>query len=299
MTAARRCSVCAPGECLLGYESEQAKGRLRIGGKFVRVAQEDEIARHRELGVGETRPPVPEAGEQRLVVRLRGLQFQQRPAIDDVGVAVVDPHPLRWFTRAGKGRGGDLVLCFKVEEIGVASGAEMQEAANSGQELSRSWIVRLFLFGGAQTAQPAGRLQVAHAARRFLDVRLEAIDGVVILALPRPRHTAEPALHVALLGAQKLSKSLAKVAVEHGVATQKTGVEQADGQFEVTLVDLTTLFHGVNGMAGTQPGVPQNPEKLCERRLQFRLLHLPLHQQQQIHIGEREEFPAAVPAYRQ
>ncbi len=50
------------GDAMFGDKADQPQGQVRIALQLLRIAEENEIAGDGELGVGETRAPVPEVG---------------------------------------------------------------------------------------------------------------------------------------------------------------------------------------------------------------------------------------------
>lgn len=78
--------------------------------------------------------------------------------------------------------------------------------------------------------------------------------------------------------------------VRRFIAAQIALVQQADGEFEVTFVDLATFGGRVNGVANAQAAIPQALKELSDA------LDRSWGEQQQIDVGVRKKLAASVSA---
>src|SRR5579862_1022856 len=147
---------------------------------------------HAEIGVGQARTPVPELREKRAGLRLIGFQLPDGCAIDAARMAVVFTHPLRCIAHLPLL--GRRVLSFKREHVTIAARLAVQITAEARQETEgllklRGWIgyTQVSGFGLSQLGQPAEQLIIPKTARSFLDVRLEMVEGIGVLAVALPR----------------------------------------------------------------------------------------------------------------
>ena len=114
--------------------------------------------------------------------------------------------------------------------------------------------------------------------------------------MARARGAAQPAQNLAAVGVEEAGEALAELTVEADVAAEEAFVEQADGEFEVAVVQRAGLLDGVDGLAAAQAAVPQAAHEIGDGRAGSRVEQRPAGEDQQIDIGIREQLAAAVAA---
>src|SRR5262252_10483531 len=97
----------------------------------MRLAEVDAVAQDAEVGVREARPPVPELREQAARLGFGGLERPDSSAEDGARVAVVAAHPVRGVAFLKVLR--DRILRVEGEDVLVAAGIQVEEAANAGE----------------------------------------------------------------------------------------------------------------------------------------------------------------------
>ena len=128
------------GHLVAGDELKQAQRQRLVGREFVRIAQEDQVARDGELGVRQPRTPVAEVRQHRALAGLGGLQLGLHVEPDGGGVAIPRAHPLGRVRPFGKGRRGERVLRLEVEQVLIARCTEMEKGAHRGQDADRRFV---------------------------------------------------------------------------------------------------------------------------------------------------------------
>ena len=287
----RRQAHAVPGDVL-----EQAQYQRRIVRKLVRNAEEHLFAGDRELGVGQPRPPVLELRQQRAGVALDRLQFPDRGAVNAAGVVVVAAHEL---SRVG----GGLLLQIEGEQVVVAAGAGVEPRAQPEQKGAGRLQFRRQIEarqpvrrGRAELAQPAHQLEVAQAAGRLLDVRLQLVDG---FAVPRMAGADQPAQmkgQPLALAVQEAAQLQDELRVQTAVAGQEALVQQADAELDVALVQLAALGGRAHRVAHPQARVPELLQEGGNAPALALGQHRPLHQQQQIDVGVGKQLLTPEPA---
>ena len=172
----------------------------------------------------------------------------------------------------------------------------MEEAANGGEQGGGARIGGRLDGAGAQELKPAGSLKIAQAAGRLLHIGLEAVDGLVKLGVARARGAAEQAQNLAAVGVEEAGEAFAELAVEADVAGEEAFVKQADGEFEVAVVERAGLLDGVDGLAAAQAAVPQAAYEIGDGGAGSGVEQRPAGEDQQIDIGIREQLAAPVAA---
>src|SRR5688572_28193713 len=99
-------------------------------------------------------------------------------------------------------------------------------------------------------------MEVAHAARRLFDVRLEMIDRAVIFRVARDRELTQMSHELLPVTAKELGQTLGELFVKRVIANEKALIEEADTQLDVRLLELATLCDCVYGLAEAKPVVP-------------------------------------------
>src|SRR5262245_28296352 len=120
----------------------------------------------------------------------------------------------------------------------------MQADANSGQKIERGDERRRVLLR-LDRQQPARGLQIAQAAGRVFDVRLQMVDRALkfrAAALGKARDLLRDGS--ALLGKES-GETLVQRVVQSLVTGQKTAIHQADGELGVIAVLGYAIFNGV------------------------------------------------------
>src|SRR5262249_17451046 len=79
---------------------------------------------------------------------------------------------------------GNLLLKLEGEDIGVSAGVEMEKTSQAMKEVQRILWNRVPVAGFQSLTHPAGPVHISQAARGFLDIGFELIDGVAKLPVP-------------------------------------------------------------------------------------------------------------------
>jgi len=145
--------------------------------------------------------------------------------------------------------------------------------------------------------EPAQNVQVTNAAGRFFDVGFEMEDGVVEFRVP-------PASHFRQMGGEQAAVPVIEgveplcSGSKHGfVSLYEAKIEEADVKLNILLIQLRAFRDGSDGMAGAKAAIPERADKVCDGGA------MPSHgafifkKKQEVDIGMREEFAAAIPAY--
>ncbi len=162
-------------------ENEQAQIRRQL----VRLAQQDAVADHAELGGRQARPPLMKTAEKSAGLLRGALHGVAGGPIDLARMAVIVAHH-------GSRMRTHRLLRVKTQNILIPPGHLVQANANAGQELER--VVKCHRNARRHVArmkrgQPANHLQIAQAARRILHIGFQVINRVLILG---PARVGEP-----------------------------------------------------------------------------------------------------------
>ena len=147
---------------------------------------------------------------------------------------------------------------------------------------------------------PAQRLQVAQAARAFLEVGLEVVGGVAEARMAR-------ALFVALglevfARRPQLSRRRSRARSARSAASSPASGRASSSAVSTVMSSRAASVHcaeRAHRVADRQAGVPQQREEARRARRACALLRVGFGQHQQVDVGLREQFAAAVAADRE
>ena len=164
------------------------------------------------------------------------LDGAQGGAIDESRMVEVGAHQ---SVRVGV----EALLEVEGEDVGVALGGVVQAEAGAVEELAGG-LKQQSIF-----AEPVQQVQIAQAPGAFFEVGLEVIDGVLKLVVPGGGEAADMAIKHVAFGFEELGQTLLQAAPQGFGAGKKAAVEQADGAFNVELVEADALFDGAEALA--------------------------------------------------
>lgn len=253
------------GEAVTGNELKEAEDGGGIGFGVVGRFEKDEVARDSEFGGGETGAPVTEASQEGVAFGFVGVHGADCLAVDGFGAGEVGAHEGGRVVVWGKAGGGDFLLRVEGEEVGVAGGGEVEEEAERGEEFAGGGKGgEISVVSCVETGEPVKEMEIAPAAGTFLDVRFEVVDGVLESGVALMGEAAEAAGESAALVVKEAGQLFGELVVEGLVAGEETLVEEADGEFYVSLVELTALGDGADGLAEAESGVPEGAQEVGE-----------------------------------
>ena len=183
-----------------------------------------------------------------------------------------------------------------------AEAAERAALAIQRHRLIRAEVVepdQRIQFAHAEAAQrhPAQHVQVAQAAGTVLEVGFEVVAGVAEARVPLRLFAhlglEEGACRPHPLGRDRILQAL----LRSRASSQRAGFDQG-GEHGLVCGGLGALRGRTRGLAGLQPGIPQQGEEARKTRL-LRVLRIAFGQHQQVDVGMREQFAAAVAADRE
>ena len=194
---------------------------------------------------------------------------------------------------------GHALLQLVAEDVGVAPRGQVEDAAHAQEEVlglfevvlvDRRRIVR-------QRGEQAGRHDVAEAARRLFDVRLELVDRVVervVAAGGQPQQRLDDVL--ARLAGQAGAAAV-DVGEEGGAAREQARVGLREQEGGVVDFDRQRVLEGAHLMADRQAEVPEGMEHALEERL-FGRADVAGEDDQQVDVRVRRQRPAPIAAER-
>ncbi len=293
---------------MLLQQQEALEYRVRLALEDLRVARVEQLPHHLKARVERGR----RGGRSR---KDRGAEVLQQDRVqlrDRFRGAVVPLHEqLAGALRAGRGDPeglGERALIVEQDPILAATRQEVKPDADLGEERGvptelegllprHEPACREVAPVGAEpagAADPEDHMQVAQAARRLLEIRLEAIRTVLVLLVS-----------LLLLQALRLEERLGfESAAEHRPECVERGAAPAEkARFEQGGLDrdvlrrlLDALVDGAHAMAQFDPDVPEMADEALDRLL-VGGRDRSGKQDQNIHIRARIELAATVPAH--
>ncbi len=188
----------------------------------------------------------------------------------------------------------DRFLRLEIQQIVVAPETFVKRDPDRVQELPRAGDI--FGLGSPYLREPMDHVQIAQRAGVLLHVRLEMIDGSLVLGVAGARGFRKLLRNGAPLGSEKLGKAHLQVREPPWVPADEALIEKADGELEVALVQLARIGDGAHRMAYVQAFVPQDAQELGEWLFVAWMIGQLVDQQQQVDIGIGKQLPAAITA---
>ncbi len=150
-----------------------------------------------------------------------------------------------------------------------------------------------------ELGDPLGHVQVAQPAGRFLHVRLQVKQRVLILFVPRACQLAQVPRQLRALFHQERGQLAFELREHLAVPRQKPPVEQADVELDVLLVHLQALADRAHGMTQPHSRVPFPAHEFRQRFLDRGHHRLAFDQNHDVDVGVGKQLAPAIAAHRQ